>query len=68
MVALIFNVYNAVILVVTRSHYSIDIVGGLVFSHYFYLIAGYISDWLETKGVYQRKIPAPLQNAAGTGG
>ena len=40
LVSIIFNVYNAIILVVTRSHYSIDIVGGIVFSHYFYILSG----------------------------
>ena len=69
LVALIFNVYNTVILVVTRSHYSIDIVGGLIFSLYFYKIAGYICEWMETKGiVYQRQILSPHSPAAGTGG
>lgn len=52
MAAVVFNVYNSIILVVTRSHYSIDIVGGLIFSHYFYIIAGWICDWLETKGIH----------------
>ena len=47
------NVYNCIILVVTRSHYSLDIVGGLVFSHYFYILAGYACQALEKVGVYE---------------
>lgn len=48
----LLNVYNCILLVVTRSHYSIDIVGGLVFSHYFYLLAGHICKALERIGVF----------------
>ena len=54
--SLVFNVYNCIIMVATRSHYSIDIVGGLFFSHYFYILAGWLSDWLHTKGLFQREI------------
>lgn len=54
---------------VTRSHYSIDIVAGLVFAHYFYLLAWHICEWLETQGIlHQRKIPPLLPQMAGTGG
>ena len=54
----ICNIYNCIILVTTRSHYSIDIVGGLVFSHYFYLLAGFACKFIERFGIYDiNKMP-----------
>ena len=45
----VLNLFNAIILIVTRSHYTVDIVGGLIFSHYFYILAGYVCGWFEKR-------------------
>ena len=46
LVAVMFNVYNCIVMVVTRSHYSDDVLCGLVFSHYIYIQSGHFCDWL----------------------
>ena len=50
-IALVFNFFNAFTLIVTRAHYSVDIVAGLLISHYFYIIAGYLSNYLDKRGL-----------------
>ena len=49
--ALVFNLFNTFVLVATRSHYSVDIFGGLIISHYFYILAGWLSNYLDKKGL-----------------
>jgi len=50
--------WNFFVLLVTRAHYSIDLIIGLLVGHYLYIIAGYIKDhfgWKEGLENYEIK-------------
>jgi hypothetical protein len=43
----ILGIFEGMVLIVLRVHYSIDVIFGIIFSHYIYYISRYISKYLD---------------------
>jgi hypothetical protein len=43
MLALFGTFFEFFVLLLTRTHYSIDLFAGLMFSHYYWILSGYIA-------------------------
>mmetsp|Transcript_27607 Transcript_27607/g.27295 ORF Transcript_27607/g.27295 Transcript_27607/m.27295 type:complete len:117 (+) Transcript_27607:429-779(+) len=41
------------VLLVLRAHYAVDMFAGIVFAHYFWIISGWVSPYLDRWGGYK---------------
>jgi|Transcript_21313 hypothetical protein len=43
----VLMMFNAFLMIITRSHYTIDIIAGIIFAHYFWIMSERIAPSLD---------------------
>ena len=61
-VAWVAVVIESFTMIVTRGHYSIDVVTGMVFAHYVWTVAGWVSPFVDKKLIAPKDVPAQAKD------
>lgn len=48
-------VAESAVMIVTRGHYCIDIIAGVVFAHYIWMLVGYVSPAIDSKLIEKKQ-------------